>query len=259
MVLAAAILGWPTATAQDVGSANPQAITDASRPLSEVARMLESAYSRPVTYEESILSWPGDIEVNPNIRTAKPELALVPKHRSFQLPFRVGGADAPALDAALVGRILDAYHVQNDGPKFRVANSSYGLHIVPALANDARGQARTGCIPARHDHHRSSRQAFSIGAFAGTLRCGQRWIGNENAMRAKHAVQSALRARWSRLSGRILSEPQCARAQRLPIRVGRDAGSGARGPDRPARTILYHHDLATPLQHGPQPRAGPAF
>ena len=64
----------------------------------------------------------------------------MPKHRSFQLPFRVGGADAPALDAALVGRILDAYHVQNDGPKFRVANSSYGLHIVPALANDAGGR-----------------------------------------------------------------------------------------------------------------------
>ena len=102
--------------------------------------MLESAYSRPVTYEEPVLSWPGDLEANPNIRSAKPELALTPKRRSFQLPFRLGGADAPGLDAALVGRILDAYHAQNDGPRFRVASSSYGLHIVPALANDAGGR-----------------------------------------------------------------------------------------------------------------------
>jgi hypothetical protein len=140
IALATAILGWPTARAQNAELANPQVITDASRPLVELKGMLESAYSRPVTYEESVLVWQGDLGVSPNIRSAKPELALAPKHRSFQLPFRLGGAGAPALDAALVGRILDSYHAQNDGPRFRVASSSYGLHIVPALANDAGGR-----------------------------------------------------------------------------------------------------------------------
>jgi hypothetical protein len=88
IALAAAILGWPTARAQNAELANPRVITDASRPLVELKGMLESAYSRPVTYEESVLVWQGDLGVSPDIRSAKPDLALAPKHRSFQLPFR---------------------------------------------------------------------------------------------------------------------------------------------------------------------------
>ncbi len=46
---------------------------------------------------------------------------------------------APELDEAVLERIVDAYHSQTDGPRFRVLTSSYGFHIVPTKACDASG------------------------------------------------------------------------------------------------------------------------
>ncbi len=131
------VFGTAMSLAQTAAPADPRVIT-AVRPLKDVADKLEAAYAKPVTYEEPIRAWRGDLKVVGKDENAK--FALFPRDRSFRLPVALGTPEAPALDATLVGKILDAYHAQNDGVRFQLLTSSYGLHIVPALVNDIDGR-----------------------------------------------------------------------------------------------------------------------
>lgn len=136
-----AALGTVISVAQTAGPPDPRVIT-AVRPLKDVVAKLEAAYAKPVTYEEPIRVWRGDLKVVGKDENAK--FGLLPKDRSFRLPMALGSPEAPALDAALVGKILDAYHAQNDGVGFQLLTSRYGLHIVPALVNGADGRLVPG-------------------------------------------------------------------------------------------------------------------
>jgi hypothetical protein len=103
-------------------------------PLAEFAELLQGLYARPVTYEDALLVWRGDQE---DIRTTgKTRL----KTRVFAVPDGLNPAQAPRLDAALVKRALEAYHQQNDGPRFEVRESKMGFHIIPALVASENGQ-----------------------------------------------------------------------------------------------------------------------
>jgi len=127
--------------AQTAGPVDRLVIT-AVRPLKDVVDMLEAAYSKPVTYEEPVRVWRGDLKVVGKNENAR--FALLPQDRSFRLPVALGPPEAPVLDGTLVGKILDAYHAQNDGARFRLLTSNYGLHIVPALVNGADGRLALG-------------------------------------------------------------------------------------------------------------------
>jgi len=119
--------------AQTGGSGEPQVITS-GRPLDLAADLLQGRYGKPVTYEDPIWMWGGDVE--PNARGN----ALWPRDRSFSLPVETRLDQAQIDDAALLGKVLQAYHQQTDGPVFRIAQSRWGLHILPAQARNGAGQ-----------------------------------------------------------------------------------------------------------------------
>lgn len=94
---------------------------------------MQERYRRPVTFEEAMWLWPGEKARDPK------GIGLWPRERSFILPPGLYPERTPVLDQSVLRRILDAYHSQTDGPRFRVLSSSYALHIVPTKARDASG------------------------------------------------------------------------------------------------------------------------
>ncbi len=126
-------------TASLCRSRQPEVITS-SRSLLEAVRLLEERYRKPVTYEDTISLWPGDKERNLRVKQGPGyRHPLVPKERSFIFPPGLSPDRTPVLDETALRKVLDAYHSQTDGPRFRVLTSSYGLHIVPVKARDASG------------------------------------------------------------------------------------------------------------------------
>jgi hypothetical protein len=112
---------------------------NAPRPVMDLALLLEARYRKPVTYEEPVWQWNGDSDP-----AGRDDNTRAVKWESFILPEGLTPAESPALDAALVGRALDAYHSQRpDGTEFRVITSRLGLHIVPAKFHDAWGRMVT--------------------------------------------------------------------------------------------------------------------
>jgi hypothetical protein len=62
------------------------------------------------------------------------------KPLSLLMPDDLTPDKTPALDAAAMTKVLDAYHEQNPGaPRFRFLQSKAGLHIVPTMARDVTG------------------------------------------------------------------------------------------------------------------------
>ena len=100
--------------------------------------MLSARYAKPVTYEDPVWLWRGETRaLGPN-PTGIGALEVLP--RSLTLPAGLTPEETPVLDAARLASVLDAYHAQNsDGPRFRVLQSTLGLHIVPVAARDANG------------------------------------------------------------------------------------------------------------------------
>jgi len=136
-VVAAGLLASP-ALGQGSGSAQLS-----SRPLDEAARALQSTYATPVTYEDPVLFWRGDMDG----REVAGSTRFTLKDRAFALPDDLTPARTPQLDATSLGRALDLYHQLNsDGPRFRLIQSRYALHIVPESVRDENGQ-RTGVTP----------------------------------------------------------------------------------------------------------------
>ena len=104
----------------------------APRPLSDIADVLQTRYGKPVTYEDPSWEWPGDSETLSGL--------TVVRSRTATLPPDLSPEQTAALDVGAVGRMLTEYEKSNDAPRFRVFESSYGLHIVPAIVRDASGQ-----------------------------------------------------------------------------------------------------------------------
>jgi hypothetical protein len=110
------------------------------RPLDAVAETLSSAYAVPVTYEDPILLWRGDMDG----RESRGVMLLWAKDGLAALPSDVTPALTPKLDADALARVLDLYHQLNpDGPRFRLMQSKHGFHIVPDSVHDENGR-RTG-------------------------------------------------------------------------------------------------------------------
>lgn len=123
--------------AENVFAQSPRIIEKRARPLADAAELLQKQYGIPITYEDPILKWSGDIE-----RTQYPTgtWRILPKSRSFSIPIEATSNFTPLLDSELLNKVIDAYHMQTDGPRFKVWESSFGLHIIPTRVRAADGQ-----------------------------------------------------------------------------------------------------------------------
>jgi hypothetical protein len=108
------------------------------RPLEEAQLFLENQYEKPVTYEDPVWRWIGD-SVAVGSQTDGPFGRLL-WDRHLDLPDGVTAQENRKLDARLVQRVVDEYHRQNPGDtRFKVVESSLGLHILPAYVHDENG------------------------------------------------------------------------------------------------------------------------
>jgi hypothetical protein len=132
-------LAGPLALRAQTGAQDQTNEIISPQPLSDLALLLEERYAKPVTFEEPVWAWRGDVVVKGSDENARFAQWLV--DRRFELPDGLIPGAATDLNAALLGKILDAYHSQNaDGTRFKVLESRLGLHIVPAQYHNASGQ-----------------------------------------------------------------------------------------------------------------------
>jgi hypothetical protein len=103
------------------------------RPLLDLARMMEQLYASPVTYEDPIWEFQGDLA------PLGPEGRSFPLYRTFVVPPELTPTNRPKLDSAVLREALAAYHSQTDGPRFKIATSRLGLHLVPDQVRRADG------------------------------------------------------------------------------------------------------------------------
>lgn len=119
-------------------------VPDYSRfaPVYELARRLEARYARPVTVEEPLLSWQGEME---RISSTPAGVEILgPRAYSLVLPKDDSIFNAPAISAELVRQALDVYHRQNPNrARYQVLESPMGFHIVPVAAHDDSGAVRS--------------------------------------------------------------------------------------------------------------------
>jgi hypothetical protein len=99
---------------------------------------LENQFEKPVTYEDPVWRWLGD-SVAAGSQSDGPFGRLL-WDRQLDLPNGSTAQESPKLDVHVVQRIVDAYHRQNPGDtRFKVVESSLGLHILPAYVHDENG------------------------------------------------------------------------------------------------------------------------
>ncbi|MBN1570254.1 MAG: hypothetical protein JXA73_20600 [Acidobacteria bacterium] len=115
----------------------PKKIADEHTPMEYVARMMEQVYLRPVTYEDPIMSWIDDFQ---QIQNSRGEIIKIKKRRSFEMPGEANRLKTPTISVELLQRIVDAYHEQTDGPRFKIESSRWGLHIIPDQVRNDQGQ-----------------------------------------------------------------------------------------------------------------------
>jgi hypothetical protein len=116
---------------------NSKIISERARPLADAAKLLQGQYGKPVTYEDPILIWHGDKEA---VRYLTGNTGFLPARLSFSIPNEASPDKTPILDASILGKVIDSYHEQTDGPRFEVSTSRWGLHIIPKQVRDANGQ-----------------------------------------------------------------------------------------------------------------------
>jgi hypothetical protein len=104
-------------------------IITSTRPVEDLAILMERRYSVPVTYEDPMWEFPGDLQAG----------AKFPKLPTFGAPSALTPALRPRLDAEILGEALEAYHSQTGGPRFKIATSRLGLHLIPDQVRGADG------------------------------------------------------------------------------------------------------------------------
>jgi hypothetical protein len=106
------------------------------RPLGDVARRLQEAYGKVVTYEEPVLTWRGELSAKPG-RNPEAKWELFPTPQSFLMPESEPDTDL----ASVLESTIAAYHQQTSGTRFQLLSSSLGYHIVPVQVHDENGRS----------------------------------------------------------------------------------------------------------------------
>lgn len=106
------------------------------RPLATAADRLQESWARPITYEDPVWLWSGDLE------TDKPGVkwSIYPKRRSVEVLAGALKNLNRQQDAEFVSQMVQAANRGADGPRFDVRTSAFGIHIVPAASADASGR-----------------------------------------------------------------------------------------------------------------------
>jgi hypothetical protein len=119
-----------------------QVITDKTRPVSEAADIIQRLSINPVvTYEDPILEWVQDMG---EVQSIGSEMRVIPRAQSFRMPKYPQGTK---LDSAQLQNIVDAYHDQTNGPKFKIISSTIGLHIIPESIRGGNGLLKQAEVP----------------------------------------------------------------------------------------------------------------
>ena len=107
-------------------------------PLYDASRILEQIYRKPVTVEGPMeMAWDGDIEM----KTAPSGRVLRdPKTVKFAIPEEVITEKNQQLDIKLLEKILETFHKQTDGPRYKIASSRHGFHFITDEVRDKNGQ-----------------------------------------------------------------------------------------------------------------------
>jgi hypothetical protein len=125
-------VGEPMIPAQSPARSS-EVISD-GRPLVEVANRLQEMYVVPVTYEDPLWLWPGELEQMGHDTSGR---YLAVKARSVFLQ-AVNPGEQPL--GEVLEQVVERFNSETDGPQFRVVRSAVGWHIVPTKAYDADGK-----------------------------------------------------------------------------------------------------------------------
>jgi len=117
--------------------AGSSSLLNSARPLADASEILQAMYGKVVTYEEPLLTWRGDLEVQGG-RDPEGKWNLFPRIQAFVMP--AVGRSGTDLASALEQTIA-AYHQQSSGTRFRVLSSTFGYHIVPVQVHDENGRS----------------------------------------------------------------------------------------------------------------------
>jgi hypothetical protein len=99
---------------------------ESPRPLSVATEFLGDLYGKPVTFEEPVWMWDGDMKAKGEV----PSWFLP----GWLLP------DQTASMEQTVQEVLDVIHGQNaEGPRFKIEKFRLGLHILPAEYHNMKG------------------------------------------------------------------------------------------------------------------------
>jgi hypothetical protein len=124
------------ATVQQQTPAGSSSLVSSPRPLADAVQILQATYGKVVTYEESMLTWQGDLEVQG--RDPKAKWALIPRTHAFTMP-AVSGSDTDL--TRVLENTIAAYHQQTSGIRFKVLSSTLGYHVVPVQGHDENGRS----------------------------------------------------------------------------------------------------------------------
>jgi hypothetical protein len=132
---------WAVAHAMELG-AQEQVVdrgytVTATRPVEQLATLMERRYASPVTYEDPMWEFQGDLEGG----------AKFPKYLTFVVPAELTPARRPKLDAEVLDEAIAAYHSQTGGPSYKIATSRLGLHLIPDQVRGVDGTFATARNP----------------------------------------------------------------------------------------------------------------
>jgi len=117
---------------QIAAAQQPANVITSARPLDDAGLRLQEQYGKVVTYEEPLLTWPGELQGIPGRKSD-----LFPTPQSFTMPeIRLGTDLGNALKDTMA-----AYHQATSGIRFQLLSSKLGFHIVPVEAHDNTGQS----------------------------------------------------------------------------------------------------------------------
>ena len=102
--------------------AGSSSLLNSTRPLVDASEILQAMYGKVVTYEEPLLTWRGDLEVQGG-RDPEGKWNLFPRIQAFVMP----AVDRSGTDlASALEQTIAAYHQQSSGTRFRVLSSTFG-------------------------------------------------------------------------------------------------------------------------------------
>jgi len=107
--------------------------------LCRATEVIQQMYRKPVTCEQptGILQWDGDVDQE---MLSDGKIVRIPKQVEFVMPDTVKPDKNQQFDTSILEKVVEAYRVQFDGPKYRIVKSKWGLHLIADEVRNKNGQ-----------------------------------------------------------------------------------------------------------------------